>query len=169
MPKRPNIWVLKYLENSSTRDQDGTISHRSCFLHFAFLLFCQFTFFKIILQLLPFLIWTFIDDVRSSSWLLWGKYQLHFSISISKMSSTNKIKILAHFGLIFDFELNEKGHEPRQAENPLARAMAKASLARTHHYWIALQSKIKICTERKKNQFSTEMEWKWRFVAWKLG
>ena len=46
------------------------------------------------------------------------------------MSSTNKIKILAHFGLIFDFELNEKGHEPSQTENP--SAIAWASLAGTH-------------------------------------
>ena len=31
-------------------------------------------------------------------------------------------------------ELKEKGHEPSRAENPSARAMARASSARAHHY-----------------------------------
>ena len=30
----------------------------------------------------------------------------------------------------------EKGHEPSRAENTSARAMARASLARTHHYYL---------------------------------
>ena len=51
----------------------------------------------------------------------------------------HKIKISARFWPIFDFELNEKRSraEPSQAEKPSARAMARASLARTHHYYLS--------------------------------
>ena len=54
------------------------------------------------------------------------------------MYSKNEIQILARFGPIFDFELNEKRSraEPSRAENPSARAMARASSARGHHYKI---------------------------------
>ena len=34
------------------------------------------------------------------------------------------MKILARFWPFFDSELNGKGHEPSQAENPSAQAMA---------------------------------------------
>ena len=38
-------------------------------------------------------------------------------------------------------ELKEKGHEPSRAENLSARAMARASLARAHHYKITIIAK----------------------------
>jgi hypothetical protein len=37
---------------------------------------------------------------------------------------------------------SKKGHEPSRAENPSARAMARASSARTHHYWIEMNTFI---------------------------
>jgi hypothetical protein len=48
-----------------------------------------------------------------------------------------KMKILARFRPIFDFELKGKRSraEPSRAENPSARALAQASSARTHHYY----------------------------------
>ena len=48
----------------------------------------------------------------------------------------NEIQIWARLWPIFGFELSEKRSraEPRRAENPSARAMARASSARTHHY-----------------------------------
>ena len=33
--------------------------------------------------------------------------------------------------------------EPSQAENPSAQAMARACLARTHHYYIPLKSSLR--------------------------
>ena len=47
---------------------------------------------------------------------------------------------MARFGLIFDFELKGKRSraEPSQAENPSARALARASSARTHHYHLEI-------------------------------
>ena len=49
-----------------------------------------------------------------------------------------KNKKKARFRPIFDFELKGKRSraEPSRAENPSARAMARASSARTHHYYI---------------------------------
>ena len=50
-------------------------------------------------------------------------------------------------GNFFDFraeknesELKQKGHKPSRAENTSARAMARASSARAHHYdlWLIL-------------------------------
>ena len=54
-------------------------------------------------------------------------------ILLKKLVLKKEIKISARFWPIFDFELNEKGHEPSRAENHSARVMAQASLARTHH------------------------------------
>ena len=52
----------------------------------------------------------------------------------------NEIKILARFWPIFGFELSEKRSraEPSRAENPSARALARASSARTHHYNLSI-------------------------------
>ena len=38
-------------------------------------------------------------------------------------------------------ELKQKGHEPSRAENPSARAMARASSARAHHYKLTFKIK----------------------------
>ena len=50
----------------------------------------------------------------------------------------------ARFRPIFDFELKGKRSraEPSQAENPSARALARASSARTHHYYLVTILKI---------------------------
>ena len=58
--------------------------------------------------------------------------KLLFSCIDSK-KNTIKIKNLTRFRPIFDFELKGKAHKPSRAENPLARALAGASSARTHH------------------------------------
>ena len=51
-----------------------------------------------------------------------------------------KMKISARFKQIFDFELNGKRSraDPSRAENPSARAMARASSARAHHYQVVI-------------------------------
>mgnify|MGYP006975726399 CR=1 FL=1 len=67
------------------------------------------------------------------SWKLW-------------FSNINEIFLLRNqnfgsFRPIIDFELKRKRPraEPSRAENPSARALARASSARTHHYKIATQ------------------------------
>ena len=60
-----------------------------------------------------------------------GTWFNHFSTySTTIISHKKEIEIWARFWSIFDFELNEKGHEPSQTENP--SAIAWASLAGTH-------------------------------------
>ena len=44
-----------------------------------------------------------------------------------------KIAIFGFSSWFFISELAKKGHEPSRAENPSARAMARASSARAHH------------------------------------
>ena len=46
-----------------------------------------------------------------------------------------KIKFRLVFGQFSISSWSEKGHEPSWAENPSARAMARASSAWTHHYF----------------------------------
>ena len=73
------------------------------------------------------------------SWKLWFSYiNENFKI----------VKILACFRQIFDFELRGKRSqaERSQAENPLARALAWASSARTHHYYLDVDQFIVHCS-----------------------
>jgi hypothetical protein len=55
---------------------------------------------------------------------------------IYEKKNINQNQNFSSFRPIFDFELNGKRSraEPSQAENLSARAMARASSARTHHY-----------------------------------
>ena len=64
-----------------------------------------------------------------------GSWNLRFSYINEKKIT---IKISACFRPIFDFKLKEKRSraELSRAENPSAQALAWASSARTHHYYI---------------------------------
>ena len=56
-----------------------------------------------------------------------------------------RIKISARFWPIFDFELKGKRSraELSRAENPSARAVARASSARTHHYYVRTRARAR--------------------------
>ena len=68
-----------------------------------------------------------------------------YHFTTEKTKNTGKIRkkknIRAKF---FFFKLKGKDRELSRAENPLARAMAQASLARTHHYYLCLVSVLTI-------------------------
>ena len=72
-------------------------------------------------------------------------YFSHFQTNLLKKLIKNRFstenQIFACFRPIFDFELKGKrsGAKPSQAKNPSARALARASSARTHHYYILLE------------------------------
>ena len=54
----------------------------------------------------------------------------------SKIGLQVRIEFRLVFGQFLISSRSEKGHEPSLAENPSARATARASSARTHHYYI---------------------------------
>ena len=47
-----------------------------------------------------------------------------------------RLEIPARLCQFLIFELRGKCHEPSRAENPSARAMTRASSARTYHSWV---------------------------------
>ena len=55
----------------------------------------------------------------------------------------------------FFFELNEKGHDSSRTENFSARAMAPASSAQTHHYYIYNPFNTKHSKHKKENSRCT--------------
>ena len=60
-----------------------------------------------------------------------------FMLHKCKKKSKSKFRLI--FGQFLISSWSKKGHEPSRAENPSARAMARASLARTHHYSLCLK------------------------------
>jgi hypothetical protein len=84
-------------------------------------------------------LYEFVSDYRyfsSSILYLVTKFIQFQTYSMKITNHKNKIEISARFGQFSISSWIEKRSqaEPSQAENPLARAMARASLARTHHY-----------------------------------
>ena len=61
------------------------------------------------------------------SWKLWFNY-------INEKKSKSKFRLV--FSRFSISSWREKGHKPSQAEKPSAEALAWASCARTHHYYL---------------------------------